>query len=127
MADQLQYWQDLKQQAISGELTVEHGVGAALRQECETLLSDLRNHRRSAAGLGHLAGYGSLPSALDMKRKFETKATGAEDGDSAVDRLDHLIEVVKSMRDTYAAMIGELAETDQQNSSQTTAAGEGLR
>lgn len=127
MSDQLKHWQTLKQQAIDGELTMEHDVGVTLRQECETLLTNLRDRRRSAQGLDHLAGYGSLPSALDMKKKFELKASGGDNGDSAVARLDGLIEVVKLMRDTYAAMIGELQETDQQNSTQATAAGEGLR
>lgn len=127
MTDQQQHWQNLKQNAIDGDLRVEHDAGAALQQECQTLLVALGTLRRQAAGLSHLAGYGGLPSALDMKAKFEKKASGGENGDSAVDRLDGMIEVVTLMRDTYAAMIGELQETDQQNSSQTTAAGEGLR
>jgi hypothetical protein len=127
MSDQLKHWQNLKQQAIDGDLTVGHDVGAALRQECENLLTNLRDRRFDAITLGHLAGYGGLPSALDIKKKFELKATGGENGDSAVDRIDGLIEIVSLMRDTYAAAIGELQETDQQNSSQTTAAGEGLR
>ncbi|MEV0364283.1 hypothetical protein [Nocardia fusca] len=127
MSDQLKHWQNLKQQAIDGELRVEHEVGTLLRQECETFLFNLRKRRDDAMTLGRLAGYGGLPSAQDMKEKFELKATGGENGDSAVDRIDGLIEIVGLMRDTYAAMIGELQETDQQNSSQTTAAGEGLR
>ncbi|WP_280421563.1 hypothetical protein [Nocardia carnea] len=127
MSDQLKHWQNLKQQAIDGELRVEHEVGALLRQECETLLLNLRERRDNAITLGRLAGYGGLPSAQDIKKKFELKATGGENGDSAADRIDGLIEIVKLMSDTYAAAIGELQETDQQNSSQTTAAGEGLR
>jgi hypothetical protein len=127
MTDQVKHWQNLKQQAIDGELTVEHDVGVLLRQECENLLMNLRDRRRSAQTLGRLAGYGALPSAQDIQKKFELKANGGEDGDSAVERIDGLIEIVNLMRDTYAAMIGELQETDQQNSSQTTAAGEGLR
>ncbi|MEV3962717.1 hypothetical protein AB0M34_17740 [Nocardia sp. NPDC050193] len=127
MTDQVKYWQNLKQQAIDGELSMEHDVGFLLHQECETLLMSLRDRRRSAQILGRLAGYGGLPSAQDIQKKFELKANGGENGDSAVERIDGLIEIVKLMRDTYAAMIGELQETDQQNSSQTTAAGEGLR
>lgn len=127
MTDQVKHWQNLKQQAIDGELSVEHDVGVLLRQECENLLMSLRDRRRSAQILGRLAGYGGLPSAQDIQKKFELKANGGENGDSAVERIDGLIEIVNLMRDTYAAMIGELQETDQQNSSQTTAAGEGLR
>ncbi|MFD4403089.1 hypothetical protein ACFWPH_10010 [Nocardia sp. NPDC058499] len=127
MSDDKKHWQSLKQQAIEGNLHIDHDLGAALRHECETLITSLQLRRRTATNLNHLAGYGGLPSALDMKAKFEKKASGGENGDSAVDRLDRMIEVVTLMRDTYAAMIGELQETDQQNSSQTTAAGEGLR
>lgn len=127
MSDQLKHWQNLKSQAIDGDLTMEHDAGAALRQECETLLTKLEDRRYYALTLGRFSGFGGLPSALDMKRKFELKATGAENGDSAVDRIDGLIEIVTLMRDTYAAAIGELGNTDQQNSTQTTAAGQGLR
>ncbi|WP_431940108.1 hypothetical protein [Nocardia grenadensis] len=127
MTDQVKHWQNLKQQAIDGELRMEYDLGALLRQECENLLMNLRDRRRSAQTLGRLAGYGGLPSAQDIQKKFELKANGGENGDSAVERIDGLIEIVNLMSDTYAAMIGELSDTDQQNSSQTTAAGEGLR
>jgi hypothetical protein len=127
MSDQLAQWQSLKQQAIEGTVSIEHDLGSDLHRECETLLTELRECRDNAMRLGHLSGYGGLPSALDMQRKFELKATGGENGDSAVARLEGQIEIAETMRDTYAAMIGELTETDQQNSSQTTAAGEGLR
>jgi hypothetical protein len=126
MSDQLQHWQNLKQQAIDGELRMDPGIGNALRGRCDTLRTQLDQIRKESKGLAHLAGYGGLPSALDMKKKFELKASGAENGDSAESRLDTMIQVVTLMRDTYAAAIGELQETDQQNSSQTTAAGEGL-
>ncbi|WP_280434824.1 hypothetical protein [Nocardia carnea] len=126
MSDQLQHWQNLKQQAIDGDLRMDTGIGSALQSRCDTLRTQLDQIRREAKGLAHLAGYGGLPSALDMKKKFELKASGAENGDSAESRLDEMIQIVTLMRDTYAAAIGQLQETDQQNSSQTTAAGEGL-
>jgi hypothetical protein len=127
MSDQLAQWQSLKQQAIDGTMSIEYDLGSDLRRECETLLTALRDYRDDARSLGRLAGYGGLPSALDMQKKFELKATGGENGDSAVARLEGLIAIAETMRDTYAAMIGELTEIDQQNSSQTTVAGEGLR
>ncbi|MFI5719656.1 hypothetical protein [Nocardia sp. NPDC051750] len=127
MSDQLAQWQNLKQQAIDGTVSIEYDLGSDLRRECETLLTALRDYRDDARSLGRLSGYGGLPSALDMQKKFELKATGGENGDSAVARIEGLIAIAETMRDTYAAMIGELTETDQQNSSQTTAAGEGLR
>ncbi|WP_063061724.1 hypothetical protein [Nocardia sienata] len=126
MTEQQTHWQNLKQQAIDGELQMDYDAGSALRNESEALLTQLQRFRDDATSLSHLAGYGGLPSALDIKKKFELKAAGGENGDSAVTRLDEMIEVVTLMRDTYAAMIGELQETDQQNSSQTAAAGEGL-
>ncbi|MGW0006289.1 hypothetical protein [Nocardia grenadensis] len=127
MSDQLAQWQSLKQQAIDGTVSIEYDLGSDLRRECKTLLTALRDYRDDARSLGRLAGYGGLPSALDIQKKFELKAIGGENGDSAVARLEGLIAIVETMSDTYAAMIGELSETDQQNSSQTTAAGEGLR
>jgi hypothetical protein len=109
--DQLKHWQGLKQQAINGEMTMEEGVGEALAHECETLLDSLRRRRREAESLGFLSGYGGLPSALDMKKKFETVAAV-----EAVDRLNDLITIAELMRDTYLAAIGRLTETDQKTS-----------
>jgi hypothetical protein len=111
--DQLKHWQGLKQQAVNGELNMEEGAGAALALECETLLDNLRRRKQDAEALQYLSGYGGLPSALDMKAKFEKVAVG-EDG--AVSRLSDLIEIVTLMRDTYAAAIGKLGETDEQTS-----------
>ncbi|MFI9534995.1 hypothetical protein ACIG56_17320 [Nocardia fusca] len=107
--DQLKHWQGLKQQAVSGEMTMEDGVGTALALECETLLDNLRQRKQDAEALQFLSGYGGLPSALDMKAKFEKVAVG-EDG--AVSRLGDLIEIVTLMRDTYAAAVGKLRDTD---------------
>ncbi|NEW49948.1 hypothetical protein GV792_07760 [Nocardia cyriacigeorgica] len=111
MADQLKHWQGLKQQAIGGEMTLERDVGEALARECETLLDNLRRRKQQAKALGSLAGYGGLPSANDIKGKFEKLATV-----EAVDRLDGLIEIAELMRDTYLASIGKLTEQDQQTS-----------
>ncbi|MEV3960167.1 hypothetical protein AB0M34_04590 [Nocardia sp. NPDC050193] len=109
--DQLKHWQGMKQQAIHGEMTMEEGVGEALASECQTLLDNLHRRLRQAESLGFLSGYGGLPSALDMKKKFETVAAV-----EAVDRLNDLIAIAELMRDTYLAAIGKLTETDQQTS-----------
>lgn len=105
--DQLKHWQGLKQQAVGGEMTMEEDLGQALALRCEELLDNLRDRKREAQALGFLSGYGGLPSALDMKKKFETLAAV-----EAVDRLDGLIEIATLMRDTYAAAIGKLRDTD---------------
>lgn len=109
--DQLKHWQGMKQQAIAGEITMDTEAGEALARHCEELLTNLRNRKLDAEALGYLSGYGGLPSALDMKKKFETLAAV-----EAVDRINGLIEIAELMRDTYLAAIGRLTETDQQTS-----------
>src|SRR5690606_5048424 len=94
MSEQLKHWQNLKQQAIDGELHVENEVGTLLRQECETFLVNLRKRRNQAMILGRLAGYGGLPSAQDVKKKFELKAMGGENGAPYVFCIHELIEIV---------------------------------
>lgn len=83
---------------------------------------------RHTIAAGHVDGYGGLPSALDLKVKFEKKADGGGEhdaDDSAVRRLEQHIEVVKLMRDTYAAAIGKLQQTDQSAAGEMTAQTEG--
>jgi len=94
-------------------------------------MADLRlvSHRPKAKDLDHLAGYGSLPSAMNLQQKFELKAAGGgpHDGnDSAVTRLEQHIEIVTLMRDTYAAAIGQLQSTDQAAADQMNTQTEGV-
>ncbi|MGQ4600836.1 hypothetical protein [Nocardia sp. R6R-6] len=119
MADEIQgemrRWQQLKQQADSGEFRMEEGIGEALRRRCETFLGELMALKSQAQRLDHLSGYGDLPSAKTIQAKFEKKAAGGDShdpNDSAVARLQQHIEVVQLMHDTYAAAIGKLQSTD---------------
>lgn len=125
---QLNHWQQLKQQAVDGDLRMEEGIGKALHDRCHTFLVALDNIKRNARQLDHLSGFGGLPSAKDMKKKFEDKAVnGGETGDSAIDRIQEHMTIIELMRDTYAAAIGQLQNTDQNTAGQMTSTGEGAR
>lgn len=129
MAGQARHWQQLKQQALSGEFKMEEGIGEALRKRCEGFLAELDTLRTDAQALDRLTGYGTLPSAQQLQQKFEQKAGGGsphDSNDSAVKRIEQHIEVVQLMRDTYAAAIGKLQETDQTAGAQLTAHTEGM-
>ncbi|MCP2318316.1 hypothetical protein APR12_003669 [Nocardia amikacinitolerans] len=126
---QMRQWQQLKEQAVTGEFRMDEGIGEALRKRCETMLRDLDTMVRDAQQLQYLAGYGSLPSAVALQEKFQNKAVngGPHDSkDSAATRLQQHIEVVQLMHDTYAAAIGKLQETDQTAGTQLTAHTEGM-
>ncbi|MBF6211540.1 hypothetical protein IU487_10835 [Nocardia puris] len=68
---------------------------------------------RMAGDLGHLSGFGTLPSAEALRQKFQNKAVS--DADSAVNQLMKHIELVSLMRDTYALAIRKLTDQDQAN------------
>ncbi|MFE3543426.1 hypothetical protein ACFXK0_10660 [Nocardia sp. NPDC059177] len=111
-------WKALKQQAIAGEFSMEDGVGEALRAACATYAGKLEKLKEDARFLEHLTGYGGIPSADLLKQKFQNKAVNGEadnTGDSASKRLDQHIEIAQLMRDTYAAAIGKLKDSDQQS------------
>ncbi|MBF6211086.1 hypothetical protein IU487_08490 [Nocardia puris] len=116
MQGHLKTWQHLKEQGINGQFKMDHDIGKALSVRCDTLLLALDEMKSNAQQLEHLAGYGGLPSALDLQRKFKQKAIGGAEhdpNDNAAYRIDQHIEVVKTMRDAYLAAIGELQNTDQ--------------
>jgi hypothetical protein len=130
LAGQLKRWQQLKQQAVSGEFHMEQDIGEALRKRCETFLTELGILKNQAQLLDHLSGYGGLPSATTMQTKFEKKAVGGDShdtNDSAVTRLQQNIEVVQLMQDTYAAAIGKLQATDEAAGNNMNTAAEEMR
>ncbi|NEW51765.1 hypothetical protein GV792_17125 [Nocardia cyriacigeorgica] len=125
---QIQKWQQLKQQAIDGDLKMEDGIGEALRAACADYILKLDDLKVKAKQLEHLSGYGGLPSALHLRDKFQAKAVAArsdDPDDSAVKRLEKHIEIAQLMHDTYAAAIGRLQTTDQTVGANVTTAGEG--
>ncbi|MFC9895406.1 hypothetical protein ACFVMC_17125 [Nocardia sp. NPDC127579] len=110
----LKTWQTLKQNAVSGEFKMDTEIGSALANRCQTLLEELADMKSKVSSLGHLSGYGTLPSAIALQEKFQHKATGGgtDANDNAVKRLEQHIEVVTLMRDTYRAAIGKLEQAD---------------
>ncbi|WP_040790454.1 hypothetical protein [Nocardia paucivorans] len=129
LQNELQQWQQFKQQAISGEMRLEEGIGADLAKACEGYRQKLLDAKDSDQRLGRLSGYGGLPSALALQDKFQRKAVGGGDNadDNAVKRLEQHIELAELMRDTYLAAIGKLQTTDQDTGTQLANTGEGLR
>ncbi|MBF6068101.1 hypothetical protein [Nocardia farcinica] len=129
LSGQARQWKQLKEDAVNGSFQLDDEIGTALMQRCETLLGELDNMTHQVAQLNHLSGYGGLPSALALQTKFERKAAGGGDhdpNDSALARLQQHIEVVKLMRDTYAAAIGKLQQTDQSAAGEMNAQTEGV-
>ncbi|WP_040793492.1 hypothetical protein [Nocardia paucivorans] len=127
--NELQQWQQFKQQAMNGEMHLEEGIGEALSTACDNYRLKLVRLKDNAEGLDHLSGYGGLPSAIAIRDKFQQKAVGGGDNpdDNAVKRLEQHIELAELMRDTYLAAIGRLRSADQDTGTQLTNTGEGLR
>lgn len=128
--DEIQQWQQFKQQALNGETHLDEDIGQALSNECEKYRAKLERAVLEATHLGRLHGYGGLPSALAMKQKFEQKAVGGaphDPDDNAVTRLKQCMEIAELMRDTYLASIGKLRQTDQQTSQNLNKTGSQIR
>lgn len=111
---QLKHWQTMKAQAESGELVMESDIAAKLAARCETYLGQLDDLVDRADDLQYISGFGDLRSAKALAEKFSEKAVGAED--SAVNRLNQAIEIVKLMKQTFELAGKQISETDQQTS-----------
>ncbi|WP_067859139.1 hypothetical protein [Nocardia shimofusensis] len=126
---QLRTWQNFKEQGINGEFKLENDIGEALVKRCNVLLGNLQDLRTDAALLSRLSGYGGLPSADALRKKFEQKATGGaphDPNDNAIARIDQHIEIVTTMRDAYLAAIGKLVQVDQETGQTLTSQGDQL-
>ncbi|MGV9613171.1 hypothetical protein [Nocardia xishanensis] len=115
MSSLVDQWKTFKTQAESGELRLDDAIGTALKTHAEQMAAKLDTLIFQAQLLDHLAGFGDLKSANDLKGKFERKASGG-DG-SAVERLKQSSEVLTLMAETYQKAIGKIQETDQSNAS----------
>ncbi|MBF6362207.1 hypothetical protein IU447_19015 [Nocardia farcinica] len=123
----LKYWRTLREQGINGEFELDTDIGQALYNRCEELRQQLLRVRRDAERLDRLSGYGGLPSANELRVKFEQKATGGaphDPNDNALARIDQHIEIVTTMRDAYLAAIGGLQAVDEESSRTLTAQGD---
>ncbi|MFI7004324.1 hypothetical protein [Nocardia sp. NPDC050175] len=104
-------WQTLKKQAEGGEFRLDEEIGKQLSDHAERMRSAVQRMVDTAGDLQHLAGFGTLSSAEDLRAKFALKAD--KGNDSAVKRLQQSVEVATLMRDTYKLAIGKLTESDQ--------------
>ncbi|WP_036529126.1 hypothetical protein [Nocardia sp. CNY236] len=114
--DQHAYWTNLAQQATAGELRMELELGEALRAAAKKYAERLDQLLIEARRLGKLSGWGSLPSAIALRTKFEHKAVGggSNPDDNAVSRLQEHIEIAWLQHDTFAAAIGKLELIDEE-------------
>ncbi|MBF6263246.1 hypothetical protein IU443_25000 [Nocardia farcinica] len=113
---QLETWRALKEQGINGQFKMDTEIGNALSDRCEQLRLALEDIRSDIVQLEYLSGYGGLPSANDLRVKFQQKAVGGaphDPHDNALSRIDQHIEIVTTMRDAYLAAIGKLEAVDQ--------------
>lgn len=111
---QLAHWQNLKTQAENGELVMAADIAAKLAARCDTFIGQLDIAVEQAGNLQYISGFGGLRSAQALARKFSKKAVGDED--SAVNRLNQSIEIVKLMKQTFELAGKQISETDQQTS-----------
>lgn len=111
---QLKHWQNLKTQAENGEIVMEADIAAKLAARCDTFLGRLDIAIEQASNLQYISGFGDLRSAQALAQKFSKKAVGDED--SAVNRLNQSIEIVKLMKQTFELAGKQITETDQQTS-----------
>ncbi|MBF6189090.1 MULTISPECIES: hypothetical protein [Nocardia] len=123
----LKTWQNFKEQSINGQFKLDTEIGRALYNRCEELRQQLLRIRQDVEGVRYLSGYGGLPSANELRVKFEQKATGGaphDPNDNALARIDQHIEIVTTMRDAYLAAIGRLQAVDEESSRTLTAQGD---
>ncbi|MBF6254189.1 hypothetical protein [Nocardia farcinica] len=128
-AAQLETWRALKEQGINGQFTMDTEIGNALSGRCEQLRLALEDIRSDIVQLEFLSGYGGLPSANDLRVKFQQKAVGGaphNPDDNALARIDQHIEIVTTMRDAYLAAIGKLEVVDQETGQSLAGQGEQL-
>ncbi|WP_235870644.1 hypothetical protein [Rhodococcus xishaensis] len=87
-----QGWGALGGAVDAGDLYLEPGVARRCAQRCADLAAELRALRERAYRLRRVDGFGTQPSGLALKAKFEGKADGGEY--SLVQALsDHIDEV----------------------------------
>lgn len=124
--NQADYWREMKQQAVDGELRIEEGLGQAIADVVSEYIAELEYQRNETLTLERLSGWGGLPSAQAIRQKLEFKAVaGSADDpdDSATKRLDQHISIARDQRDTFLAAIGKLHTTDQQSADTLTNGG----
>lgn len=110
LTDMIQHWQNLKNQAETGELRMDTELGTQLKNHVGALAKQLEERVQQAGNLQYVTGFGGLRSAQDLQQKFSNKAT--VDEDSALNRLKQAIDIAKLMEQTYLLAIRQIEETD---------------
>ncbi|MBF6233759.1 hypothetical protein [Nocardia farcinica] len=75
MQEQLKTWQNFKQQAISGEFTLDTDIGSALAARCDELLNSLDGMLKDASDLEFLSGYGGLAVCTTATAEVRTESS----------------------------------------------------
>jgi len=68
---------------------------------CDTMLTELEEAARSAAGLVNAHGFGDLESARQLAAGYSRKAAGTPE--SAYERIEQFIDTLTQLRDAFAA------------------------
>ncbi|MGV9586097.1 hypothetical protein [Nocardia farcinica] len=112
MQEQLKTWQNFKQQAISGEFTLDTDIGSALAARCDELLNSLDGMLKDASDLEFLSGYGGLPSARQLQQKFAQKAVGGAPHDAAdnVKRYRHRSRQLDRLHPSSQTSLGRVSK-----------------
>ncbi|MCM6773943.1 hypothetical protein NDR87_10720 [Nocardia sp. CDC159] len=110
-------WRNLLGQANSGQLSLDPEIGRGLEKVCDDYMDRLDGLMRAANQLFVLGGFGSLPSGIDLEKKFRGKAVG--NAQSLTKVLEHHIDVVKTAKEVVAKAIANFTEIDQQNAGRT--------
>lgn len=68
---------------------------------CDTMLTELEEAARSAAGLVNAHGFGDLESARQLAAGYSRKAAGTPE--SARERIEQFIDTLTQLRDAFAS------------------------
>ncbi|WP_305094531.1 hypothetical protein [Prescottella sp. R16] len=108
-------WEGLTAVVEAGDLSMDPGTAKQCARKCVEFADKLRVIRERAHQLGRVEGFGTLPSGLALKAKFEAKAVGGEY--SMVQALTDHIDEVERMRTVFETIERRYAETEQANAS----------
>ncbi|MFR9750754.1 hypothetical protein ACL02S_06920 [Nocardia sp. 004] len=126
ITDQHGYWTTLARQAISGEFRMESELGETLRAAAKKYAERLMRAKEYTKDLENLSGWGTLPSAVALRQKFEAKAVSGgphDPNDSAANRIQEHIDIAWLQHDTFAAAIGKVELIDEQRAAALRATG----
>ncbi|MQY18106.1 hypothetical protein [Nocardia macrotermitis] len=112
--DQLTYWKSLKQQAEDGTFTLDASLATDMKKHAEALRHHLEDEAYpTARRLGHIGGFGTLPSSTALQSAFEAKATTAPD--ALTTQYKAAIDIATTMRDTYQIVLSKLTSSDDES------------